>query len=111
MIIWLHILILFPIAFSYEELLDNPSALLSRLSSLLDCNINPMISSIISDIILTRKKEERQAPEIYMLLCTLLGTINNNTDRLSRSEIDYAQCMDEILSVQAVLNNIDCNLN
>lgn len=93
--------------FSYEELLENPRVVPSRLGAILASDINPMITSIISEVILTRKKEERQALEIYFSLCVLLGKINNSLNKLNKSEIDYSQCMHQISSLQGVLADIE----
>ena len=88
----------------YEDILDNPVQVLSDLGKRLDVSVNQMVESVISKTMLSSEKGKRQPPEVYSLLCTLLGQINNYFNELNSSQISYSDYTAKLAKLQSIIS-------
>ena len=88
-----------------EDILNDPSNVLAQFANILHVDIDKIVESVILKTVLTSNKEERAAPEVYLLLCTFLGKMNREFNRFQSSEISYSEYMSKILEMQSSITS------
>ena len=83
--------------------MNDPSNVLAKLGRILQIDIDKIVESVIFKTLLTGNKEDRAAPELYILLCTFLGKMNRQFNRFQSSEISYHEYMSQLLEMQSFL--------
>ena len=86
-----------------EDILNDPSNVLAKFGDILQIDIDKIVESVILKTLLTSTKEDRAAPELYLLLCTFLGEMNRQFNRFQSSEISYSEYMSKLFEMQSFL--------